>query len=77
MLCRNILKHEEGHDYEFAYGEFVDITEIEVDEYGELNFRINGEIACATIEEFEESWEPIKVELFYDDTEVIDYYDSL
>lgn len=59
MLYRNILKHEPGFDYEFEEGTIVNITNIHEDEYGDLNFDINGEPACATPEEFNGSWKPL------------------
>ena len=59
MLYKNILKHEPGFDYEFEEGTIVDITNIHKDEFGDLNFDINGEPACATVEEFNDSWTPI------------------
>ena len=61
MLYKNILKHEPGFDYEFEEGAIVDITDIHEDEFGDLNFYIDGQCACATREEFEESWTPVNV----------------
>jgi len=45
-LYISIEEHEEGHDYEFAYGEVLDITDAGVDENDDmLEFRINDEEA--------------------------------
>jgi len=45
-LYVSIEEHEEGHDYEFAYGEILDITDAHVDENDDmLEFRINDEEA--------------------------------
>lgn len=59
MLYRNILKHEVGFDYEFDEGVLVNITHMSVGNDGELDFEIDGEIACATVEEFKASWAPV------------------
>lgn len=59
MLYRNILKHEAGFDYEFDEGVLVNITRMSVGDDGELDFEIDGEIACATVEEFKASWAPV------------------
>ena len=40
-------EHEEGHDYEFEYGEILDITDVHVDENDDmLEFRINDSTSC-------------------------------
>lgn len=59
MLYRNILKHEAGFDYEFEEGILANITHMSVGDDGELDFEIDGEIACATVKEFKESWAPV------------------
>ena len=59
MLYKNILKHEPGFDYEFEEGTIVNITDIHEDEFGELDFYIDGQPACATKKEFAESWIPV------------------
>ena len=59
MLYRNILKHEAGFDYEFDEGILVNIMHMSVGNDGELDFEIDGEIACATVEEFKASWAPV------------------
>lgn len=59
MLYKNILKHEAGFDYEFEEGTIVDITCLCEDEFGELNFYIDGQLAYATKKEFAESWIPV------------------
>lgn len=59
MLYRNILKHEAGFDYEFEEGVLVNITHMSAGDDGELDFEIDGEIACATVEEFKASWAPV------------------
>ena len=59
MLYRNILKHEAGFDYEFEEGVLANITHMSVGDDGELDFEIDGEIACATVEEFKASWAPV------------------
>ena len=59
MLYRNILKHEAGFDYEFEEGVLVNITHMSVGDDGELDFEIDSEIACATVEEFKASWAPV------------------
>lgn len=59
MLYRYIEKHEAGYDYEFEEGILVNITHMHVDEYGDLDFCINGEVACATVEEFNAVWAPV------------------
>ncbi len=56
MLYKNILKHEAGFDYEFDEGVIVNITNIHEDEFGNLDFDIDGQPACGTKEEFAESW---------------------
>jgi hypothetical protein len=56
MLYKNILKHEAGFDYEFEEGTIVDITCLCEDEFGELDFYIDGQPAYATKKEFAESW---------------------
>ena len=59
MLYKNILKHESGFDYEFKEGAIVSITCICKDEFGGLDFYINGQPACAaTVEEFDNTWTP-------------------
>ena len=58
MLYKNILKHEPGFDYEFEEGAIVSITNIHEDEFGNLDFNIDGQPAYATKEEFNESWIP-------------------
>lgn len=45
-LYISIEEHEEGHDYEFVYGEILDITDAHVDENDDmLEFLINREEA--------------------------------
>lgn len=58
MLYKNILKHEPGFDYEFEEGTIVNITDIDEDEFGDLDFYIDGQLAHSTLKEFRDSWIP-------------------
>lgn len=53
-------EHEEGHDYEFVYGEILDITDAHVDENDDmLEFRINNEEAYCPYGVFDDYFEEL------------------
>ena len=53
-------EHEDGHDYEFAYGEILDITDAGVDENDDmLEFRINNEEAYCPYGVFDDYFEEL------------------
>lgn len=59
-LYVSIEEHEDGHDYEFAYGEVLDITDAGVDENDDmLEFRINDEIAYCPYGVFDDYFEEL------------------
>lgn len=59
-LYVSIEEHEEGHDYEFEYGEILDITDAHVDENDDmLEFRINNEEAYCPYGVFDDYFEEL------------------
>jgi len=62
-LYVSIEEHEDGHDYEFAYGEVLDITDAGVDENDDmLEFRINDEIAYCPYGVFDDYFEELNTD---------------
>ena len=59
-LYISIEEHEEGFDYEFEYGEILDITDAHVDENDDmLEFRINNEEAYCPYGVFDDFFEEL------------------
>lgn len=59
-LYISIEEHEEGFDYEFEYGEILDITDAGVDENDDmLEFRINNEEAYCPYGVFDDFFEEL------------------